>query len=61
MTLKEKFKNATSQWFDVTECEEIANRHAINFGKWYITRCLMSNFDMIMTVDEAFELYKESL
>ena len=23
MTLKEKFKKATSQWFDTTECEEI--------------------------------------
>ena len=31
MTLKEKFKKATSQWFDTTECEQIANDCVIDF------------------------------
>ena len=31
MTLKEKFKKATSQWFDTTECEQIADEFAIEF------------------------------
>lgn len=36
MTLKEKFKKATSQWFDTTECEQIANDYAIEFAEWCI-------------------------
>jgi hypothetical protein len=34
MTLKEKFKKATSQWFDTTECEKIADDYAIEFAEW---------------------------
>lgn len=34
MTLKEKFKKATSQWFDTTECEQIADDYAIEFAEW---------------------------
>jgi hypothetical protein len=59
MTLKEKFKKATSQWFDVTECEEIAQEHALEVMEWYRQKCIMSNFDMIMTAKQAFELYKK--
>jgi hypothetical protein len=36
MTLKEKFKKATSQWFDTKECEEIADKYAIDFAEWVI-------------------------
>jgi hypothetical protein len=59
MTLKEKFKKATSQWFDTTECEDIAGDFALEVMEWYKRKCIMSNFDMIMSAKDALELYKK--
>lgn len=59
MTLKEKFKKATSQWFETTECERIANDYVIEVMEWYRMKCAISNFDMFMSAEEAFEMYKK--
>jgi hypothetical protein len=57
MTLKEKFKKATSQWFDVTECEKISNDYAIEVMEWYRRKCIISNFDMYMSAAAALKMY----
>jgi len=59
MNLKEKYKIATSQWFDTTECEKIANDYTLEVMEWYRKKCIMSNFDMYMTVEKALEMYKQ--
>jgi hypothetical protein len=59
MTLKEQFKKATSQWFDTTECEKIAEDYTIEVLEWYRKKCIMSNFDMYLSVKESIELYKK--
>lgn len=59
MTLKEKYKKATSQWFDTTECEQIANDYTLEVMEWYRKKCVMSNFDMFMTAKKALEMYKK--
>ena len=58
MTLEEKYKKATSQWFDTKECEQIAENYVIEVMEWYRLKCLMSNFDMFMSVENALEIYK---
>ena len=35
MTLRDKFKKATSEWFDTTECEKIADDYAIEILERY--------------------------
>jgi hypothetical protein len=59
MTLKEKFKKATSTWFDTTECEQIAEEFAIGFADW-IRVCKMKgrgyDFD---DVKQLLEIYKD--
>ena len=37
--LREKFKKATSQWFDTTECEQIADDFAVKFQNFISSRC----------------------
>lgn len=59
MTIKEKFKKATSQWFDTSECEEIAESEIIQFAAWYTRKVITSNFDILFGIKEAFEIYKK--
>ena len=67
MTLKEKFKKATSQWFDTTECGQIADDYAIEFGKWILKQYLSPSLDDLyvndkgdlISVKELLEIFKK--
>ena len=68
MTLKESFKKATSQWFDTTECEEIAVNLAISFAEFITNKCFYENIlceyiykEESYTVPELLEIYKQEI
>jgi len=56
MKLEEQFKNATTQWFDVTECIEIAENFAIGFNEWCDTKMYTG-----YTTQQLLEIYKKQL
>lgn len=43
----------------VDKVEKIANDYALKFADWYWKKCFISNFDMYMSIEEAFEIFKK--
>lgn len=45
----------------VDKIEKISNDFALDFANWYRIKCIISNYDIIMSVEDAFKIYnKES-
>ncbi len=67
MKLEEQFKNATSQWFNVSERVEIAENFAIGFSEWlmvkcdYRPHCVWEYQGDEYTQKELLEIYKKQL
>ena len=66
MTLEQKYKKATSEWFDTFQCEKIADQYAISFVEFITNKCF---YEIILckyiyneesyTIDELLIIYKK--
>ena len=60
MKLQEKYKKATSEWFDTYECEKIAQDFAIGFTLW-ISENMYENYWSIEKYDDGLKENSETI